>query len=149
MVTVLECGEPYVSNSGKDVITVKLSVAPSGKHIWYRPWSGTTKDGEERDNISEFLKAVNRVPKGEMNWKSVEGAKGKCKLKIGEYNGEPTNEVAFFYTPRDTKATLTADPIPIPRKPTSKGQSISADEFQKLREQQEKAGGADPDNIPY
>jgi hypothetical protein len=139
--TVLECSGLEKSKTGKDMITVKLDI--SGKHVWYRPWSGKTKDGDVRDNISEFLKAVNKVPKGEMNWQSVVGAKGKCRIKHGEYNGDVTNEVGWFYVPRTTRpANPDAD----------KGQSISADEFQKLREQQEKqiAGDeVDPDSISY
>ena len=37
MAVVVECGEPYVSASGKDVVAVKLSIQPSGHHVYYRP----------------------------------------------------------------------------------------------------------------
>jgi hypothetical protein len=146
-VTVIECGEPYESKTGKDVVAVKLEVKPSKTHVYYRPWTGKTKDGDFRDNISEFLKAVNRAPKvgQEPNWKGVVGAQGKCRIKQGEYNGDTINEIGWFYVPRDTKTATTGQN----KADIGKQQSISADEFQKLREQQQASGQADPDNIPY
>jgi hypothetical protein len=152
MATVIECGRPELSKSGSGnyVVEVKVAIQPSGVHVFYHPWSGQfKKDGklEFRDNISEFLLAVNREPRGdeEPNWGVVIGARGKCKVIQEEYNGARRNKVAWFYSPRSTKTA--------PAKDAGKGQSISADEFQKLREQQEKAGGGsgqvDPDNIPY
>jgi hypothetical protein len=149
MVTVIECGTPYVTNSGKDCVVVKLAVQPSGKHVYYRPWTGKTKDGDFRDNIAEFLKAVNRAPKvgDEPNWNAVLGAKGKCKIRQGEWNGDVTNEVSFFYVPRDTK-TATTRPDPN----VGQAQSASVDEFQKMRKQKAAGGGGgqvEEDDIPY
>lgn len=148
---VIECGEPYVSATGKDVVAVKLAIQPSGHHVYYRPWAGKTKDGEFRDNIAEFLKAVNRAPAlgKEPNWNSVLGAKGKCKLKVKEYNGDEQNDVAFFYAPRDAKpATTRADAAP-----QAQQQSFSASEFEKARAKQQTAtagaGEPEPDDIPY
>jgi hypothetical protein len=143
---VIECGEPYVSQTGKDVIVVKLAIQPSGRHVWYRPWAGKTKDGEYRDNIAEFLKAVNRAPKAgeEPNWNAVLGAKGKCKLKVREYNGDKQNDVAFFYVPRETKTATVAPP---------KAGSVSQSEFEKARQAQinQSVGGItpEPDELPY
>ena len=112
MAVVIECGEPYVSQSGKDVVVVKLAIQPSGKHVYYRPWTGKTKDGEFRDKIAEFLLAFNRAPKpgSAPDWNSVLGAKGKCRLKIREYNGDEQNEVAWCYVPRQS----TARAVPLP-----------------------------------
>jgi hypothetical protein len=142
---VTEVGEPYVNANGKNVLVVKLAIQPGGQNVYYRPWAGETKDGEFRDGIAEFLKAVNRAPKvgEEPNWNSVLGAKGKCRLKVREYNGDDQNEVAFFYVPRDTKQATNA--------PTPK----ATNEFEKARANINSGGaqaaGAqpEPDDIPF
>ena len=136
---VIECGEPYISQSGKDVVAIKLAIQPSGKHVWYRPWTGKTKDGEFRDNIAEFLKAVNRAPKPgtEPNWNSVLGAKGKCRIKVREYNGDEQNEVAWMYVPKDARSGTAPAP--------------TQTEFEKARSQQAAAEKPQPeaDDLPY
>jgi hypothetical protein len=147
MAVVVECGEPYVNATGKDVLVVKLAIQPGGQNVYYRPWTGETKDGEFRDNIAEFLKAVNRAPKvgEEPNWNSVLGAKGKCRLKVREYNGDDQNDVAFFYVPRETKPAT--QPAPKAFDPSSGRGSTT--EFEKARGSAATGGAPEPDDIPF
>jgi hypothetical protein len=144
MATVIEAGQPYQSKSGKWVVVIKLAVQPSGKHVWYRPWAGETKDGDFRDNISEFLKAVKRVPQGrnEVDWNKVLGAKGKCRIKVEQYNGEDVNTVGWFYVPKG---------LP-PETKHQDAAKVSVSDFEKARKAQEnKTRGGEPeeDSLPY
>jgi hypothetical protein len=153
MAVVTEVGEPYVNASGKDVLVVKLAIQPGGQNVYYRPWTGKTVNGDFRDNIAEFLKAVNRAPREgeEPNWNSVLGAKGKCRLKVREYNGDDQNDVAFFYVPRDTKQATTP-----PLKATNEFEKARAEQAANVNSgaQQTAAASAsttepEPDDIPY
>jgi hypothetical protein len=81
--------------------------------VFANPWAGTTKDGEARDGIAEFLLSVNRAPKvgEEPDWKRLVGAKGRCRLKVevaqvGALAGSQVNRVAYFHAPRQVEAQL-------------------------------------------
>jgi hypothetical protein len=104
---VADCGEPYQKDSGNWVLSVKLLIQPSGASVFANPWSGVTKDGEERDGIGEFLLSCNRAPKPgtEPDWKRCVGARGKCRLKVeiaqmGTLAGKEVNKVAWFMRPK-------------------------------------------------
>ena len=104
---VADCGEPYQKDTGNWVMSVKLAIQPSGASVFANPWSGVTKDGEERDGIGEFLLSCNRAPKpgSEPDWKRCVGAKGKCRLKVeiakmGTLAGKEVNKVGFFHRPK-------------------------------------------------
>jgi hypothetical protein len=104
---VTEAGEPYTSNNGNLTMRLRLTIQPSGMSVFANPCIWTDRDDEEQDGIAEFLLAVNRVPKinEEPNWKSLVGAKGKCRLKVeiaqaGALEGKEVNKVAFFHRPK-------------------------------------------------
>lgn len=136
--TVMEAGEPYQKNNGHWVISLRLAVGPTKVSVFYSPWSGLDRNGEERDQIAEFLIAVNREPKeGERpNWQGLVGARGNAKFKVGRDNkGIERNEVHYVLTPK---------PL-----------STSSAEFEGLKEQQRKASEGEAkdqpeaDDIPY
>jgi hypothetical protein len=110
---VADCGEPYQKDSsGNWVLSLKLSIQPSGASVFANPWSGVTKDGEERDGIGEFLLSCNRAPKpgDEPEWGRLIGAKGKCRLKVeiaaqGSLAGKEVNKVAWFHRPKQVGPT--------------------------------------------
>jgi hypothetical protein len=141
---ISDCGEPYEKND-KWILAVKLTIQPQGIPVFCNPWSGIDKNGENRDGIAELLHAVGRVPKvgAEPNWKSLVGAKGKCRLKMeiaqkGSLAGKEVNKVHYFYRPKEVGPTA--------------GKTYSQSEFAKARQKQaETSGGAEPepDSIPY
>ena|SRR5215475_335521 len=143
---VTECAEPYQKQTGNWVIAAKLSIQPGGEVVFATPWSGTDKNGEERDGIGEFLIAVNRAPKvgDEPEWRKVVGAKGKCRLKVeiaqqGGLAGKEVNKVHYFYKPKQVGPVAE--------------QKYSEEEFAKARKEAAvKAGGEtelEPDDIPF
>jgi hypothetical protein len=104
--TVTSYDQPYVKNEHW-ILPVKLAIQPDGTPVFANPWSGLTKDGEERDGIAEFLICINRAPKvgEEPDWDEVVGARGRCRLKIeiaqrGALAGKEVNKVAFFHAPK-------------------------------------------------
>jgi hypothetical protein len=112
---VADCGEPYQKDSGNWVLSVKLSIQPSGVPVFANPWAGVTKDGEERDGIGEFLLSCARAPKPgtEPDWKRVVGARGRCRLKVeiaqmGALAGKEVSKVAFFHRPKQVGPTAEA-----------------------------------------
>jgi len=117
---VTNCDEPYESKAGNQVLPLALEVEEH--KVFANPWTGTTKDGEERDGIAEFLLCVNRAPAvgSEPDWKRLVGASGRCRLKVeiaqqGALAGKEINKVQFFHRPKqiDTKATqATVRPAP-------------------------------------
>jgi hypothetical protein len=145
--TVTSCDEPYEKNEHW-ILPVKLAIIPDGTPVFANPWSGLTKDGEERDGIAEFLVCVNRAPKvgTEPDWKKVVGARGRCRLKVeiaqmGALAGKEVNKVAFFHAPKQVGPTAEQRP-----------KSHSQEELNQARRETEKnAGGlaAEPDDIPF
>ena len=135
---VAECGEPYPKQSGNWVVQARLSILPGGETVFATPWSGTDKNGEERDGIGSFLLAVNRAPgnKGDVpDWSKIAGAKGKCRLKVevaqmGSLAGQEVNKVAFFYEPKQLKVPL-SEHLP--------------DKLQQAKQQ----AAEEPDDIPF
>ena len=109
--TVQDCDpEPYESKAGNQVLAVRLSIPPSAFPIFAYPWSGTTRDGEYRDGIAEFLLCIDRAPAvgQEPDWSKIPGAKGRCRLEVeiaekGALKGQPINRVAWFHLKRQTK----------------------------------------------
>jgi hypothetical protein len=106
--TVAECGQPYEKDNGNWVLAVKLAIQPSGVPVFSNPWTGTDKNGEERDGIGEFLLSCARAPKPgtEPDWKRVVGARGRCRLKneiaqMGALAGKEVSKVAFFHRPKE------------------------------------------------
>lgn len=108
--TVTQCGEPYQKQNGNWVLQVRLRIEPTDQTVFATPWSGTTRDGEQRDGVGDFLLCVNRAPElgEEPDWRRVEGARGRCRLKIetaqqGSLAGKEVNKVAFFHHPKEIK----------------------------------------------
>jgi hypothetical protein len=143
--TVVECGEPYRSKAGNLVLPLRLRIEPSGISVFSHPWQGVDKNGEERDQISEFLLCINRAPDigREPDWPSIRGAKGMCYLrsKIAEQGalaGKPVNVVHYFHTPKEVGPPKT---------------SFTKAEFEQMRKNQEKVSRGpqkdDPDSIPF
>jgi hypothetical protein len=139
---VMECGEPYQKTNGNWVLSVRLFIQPGGETVFASPWSGTDKNGEQRDGIGDFLLAVNRAPArgSEPNWKRVVDARGKCRLKVevaqqGALAGKEVNKVAFFHRPHKLEEP----------------QSVSQEEFNKQRQRAQKDPDLDvePDDIPF
>jgi hypothetical protein len=103
---VAEYQPPYQKANGNWVLKVRLTI--EGQTIFDQAWSGTDKNGEDRDGIGEFLLAVNRAPKNkgdEPDWRKVEGARGRCRLKVeiaqmGALAGKEVNRVAYYYRPK-------------------------------------------------
>jgi hypothetical protein len=135
---VVSCGEPYESKAGNLVLPVELTIQPHGVRVFANPWTGVTKDREERDGIAEFLLCINRAPKvgEEPNWAALVGAKGRCRLRVeiaqmGAMAGSPVNKVAYFHAPKQIDTELEK----IQRKVSNK---INP-----------KASSEDPDEIPF
>ena len=134
--------EPYIHNvSGNLVLPLKLTIEPHGVTVFHNPWKGTTRDGEERDGIADFLLAVDKAPPEGMepNWNALVGAKGRCHLKVelatkGSYSGKEVNKVAWFITPRQ---------LPAAKQWTK--EELEAFEA----EVRQKQGGDEPDEIPF
>jgi hypothetical protein len=147
--TVSSCDEPYEKNEHW-ILAVKLAIQPDGTPVFANPWSGLTKDGEERDGIAEFLVSCNRAPKvgQEPDWDKVVGARGRCRLKIeiakmGALAGKEVNKVAYFLTPKQVGPTTEQRP-----------KSHSQEELNQARRVAEKnAKDPDldvaPDDIPF
>jgi hypothetical protein len=103
---VAEYQEPYQKANGNWVLKVRLTI--EGQTVFDQCWSGVDKNDEERDGIGSFLLAVNRAPKNkgdEPDWRKVEGAHGKCRLKVeiaqmGALAGKEVNRVAYYYVPK-------------------------------------------------
>jgi hypothetical protein len=135
---VASVAEPYESKAGNLVLPLELTIQPHGIRVFANPWAGTTRDGEARDGIAEFLLSVNRAPKvgEEPDWKRLIGAKGRCRLKVevaqvGALAGSPVNRVAYFHAPRQVEA-------------------LSAKEQQKkVADKINPASSEDPDEIPF
>jgi hypothetical protein len=113
--SVTECPEPYRKDTGNWVLNVRLSIQPAGETVFAPVWSGTDKNGEERDGIGQFLIAVNRAPKvgEEPDWRKIVGARGRCRLKVeiaqqGALAGKEINRVQYFYTPKEIGPTSAA-----------------------------------------
>jgi len=138
--TVTLCDEPYEKNEHW-ILPVKLAMIPDGTPVFANPWSGLTKDGEERDGIAEFLVCVNRAPKvgAEPDWKKVVGARGRCRLKVeiaqmGALAGKEVNKVAFFHTPKE-----------VGQAPRSPRHSFTEQEIKQSQAAIAKTLGKDPD----
>ena len=106
---VTDCQEPYESKAGNWVLPLKLAILPSRVPVFSNPWTGTTKQGEFRDNIAEFLLSVSRTPAigQEPDWPKVIGARGRCRLSVeiaeqGSLKGQPVNRTAWFHVKRET-----------------------------------------------
>lgn len=145
---VADCQEPYQKANGNWVLKVRLTI--QGQTVFDQPWSGETSQGEPRDGIGEFLLACGRAPKNkgdEPDWGKVEGAHGKCRLKVevaqmGALAGKEVNRVAYYYRPKEIG-------------PTAEGpkQSYSPDEFINARKEAAQRAGApsdfEPEDIPF
>jgi hypothetical protein len=150
---VTEANEPHTSTKGNEVLSLQLSIQPSGVPVFANPWAGKDKNGQDRDQIAEFLLCVNRAPKDgeEPNWKTLVGAKGKCRLTTekaqqGALAGKEVNKIHYFYTPKQVKEGAAASPA-------ATQQSFTTSDFQKARAKQQLAtagaGEPEPDDIPY
>src|SRR5215831_2579431 len=135
---VTSADEPYESKAGNQVLPLELEVEEH--KVFANPWTGTTKDGEERDGISEFLVCINRAPAvgQEPDWKRLAGARGRCRLKVeiaqaGALIGQPVNKVAFFHAPKQVE------------KVTREYKAAQAQTKAKAQPNP----GAEPDDIPF
>jgi hypothetical protein len=104
---IVEADEPY-RKEDKWVMKVRMQIEPSGQTVFYRPWTGTDRNGEERDGIADLLIAVNRRPEPghEPNWSKLVGAKGRCRLKVeiakqGSLAGKEVNAVHYLHRPKE------------------------------------------------
>jgi hypothetical protein len=132
---------PYQKETdGKWVVKLRLSILPEGQTVFSSAWTGTDRNGENRDGIGDFLISINRAPPpgAQPDWEHIIGAKGRCRLKIevaqqGKLAGKEVNRVAFFHRPRELSPE-TYDPH----------------EFeQKMRESAQGGSGEEPDDIPF
>ncbi len=147
---------PYYKN-GKWILAVKLTIQPPGIQphgvlVFANPWSGTDKNGEDRDGIADLLIAVNRAPAvgQEPEWGRLIGAKGKCRLKIQpDQNNIDRNKVAFFHRPKQVEPAVahSTSSEQAQRPPTYSPAEVN----QAAKAAQAAAGGADvePDDIPF
>jgi hypothetical protein len=147
---VAEYQPPYQKANGNWVLKVRLTI--EGQTIFDQAWSGTDKNGEDRDGIGEFLLAINRAPKNkgdEPDWRKVEGARGRCRLKVeiaqmGALAGKEVNRVAYYYRPKQVGPSI---------EPTK--QSYSPEEVKKAtQDARRRAGGPsdddmEPSDIPF
>lgn len=145
---VAEIGEVYESGAGNLVLPVKITILPQSVPVFANCWTGTDRNGDERDGIAEFLLCVNRAPKvgEEPSWKSIPGAKGRCRLKVetaqqGALAGKEVNKVAFFHRPKEVGPA------------TEVKQDFSSQEVAEQKTQPNKAAGGpnkfEPDDIPF
>lgn len=146
---VAECGEPYQKDNNNWVLRVKLAIQPSGVPVFASPWSGTDRNGEERDGIADFLLSCDRAPSvgSEPDWERVVGAKGRCRLKIeiaqmGALAGKEINRVDRFYRPKQVGPGAEQPPRT----------SYNPDEVAKAQAEQRRRSGDDdmaPDDLPF
>lgn len=62
--------------------------------------------------LSELFKSVGLKKSGEkvkMQWSKLVGSKGRCKVKIDEYNGKKYNHIDKLYAPGSAKAKESED----------------------------------------
>ena len=83
----------------KAILTIKISDG-KGKEISiiHNLFLHTKTEGM----LSAFFLAIGEKKHGEkvrMNWQSVTGAKGKCKVVVDTYNGNQYNKIKSFITP--------------------------------------------------
>lgn len=100
---VLYAEEPHIHpTSGNHVMNVKLGVGPDQKHVFDSPWAGPNGD-----KIASFLASCGKAPAvgKEPQWNRLEGAKGRCKIKVRPATGsyEEKNEVVSYIFARDIK----------------------------------------------
>jgi hypothetical protein len=137
---VTECDKPYLSQKDNWVLRVVISIPFEGEQIaitaW--PWSRSEQNNTDgRDDIGDFLLAVNRASKKNEapDWPQVIGAKGKCRLRQRE--GTDSNEVHYFYKPKQVGPAAE--------------QEFSKEEFARARKQATAKAGApgDLEDIPF
>jgi len=146
---VAECPEPYQKDNGNWVLNVRLSILPGGETVFAPVWSGTDKNGDDRDGIGSFLVAVNRAPKvgQEPNWAKVVGARGKCRLKVeiaqqGALAGKEVNKVHYFYEPKQIGPGTQPEQPPTYSKPEVKKAASTA-------QAAAVPSDVEPDDIPF
>jgi len=144
---VATADEPYTNRkSGNLVLPLRLNILPDMVPVFANPWCGTDRNGEERDQIAEFLLSVSRTPKvgEEPNWAKLVGARGKCRIKVeiaqqGALAGREVNKVAFFHRPKQVGPAAE--------------QEVSKDEFARARKEAAQRAGApndlEPEDIPF
>ena len=143
---VAECPAPYQKDDGKWVLNVRLSILPGGETVFAPVWSGTDKNGDDRDGIGEFLIAVNRAPAvgQEPLWAKIVGARGKCKLKVeiaqqGALAGKEINRVERFYRPKEIG----------PGTQTASQPEVKTGQAQTKQAAADVTNQFEPDDIPY
>jgi hypothetical protein len=141
---------PYEKNN-KLVMSVKLTILPDQVPVFANPWCGEDRNGDQHDQIAEFLLCINRVPKigTEPNWAKLVGARGRCRLTTevaqqGNLAGKEVNKVHYWIRPKEVG--------PITEKPP---RSFTKEEVESQRKATAKKAERDPDlddapdDIPY
>lgn len=108
-----DSNKPVLNKNSRWVLNIKLAVGPQKNHIFYSPWSGTDRNGEKRDQIAEFLRAVGKAPAPgkDPDWDNMIGARGKVHLKCetetyaqSKMFGKEVNKVAYVLAPKSVNA---------------------------------------------
>ena len=84
----------------KAIVSVEV-VAPQGKvTMKHNLFLHSSTEGM----LSAFFGAIGQKKKGsplQMNWNTITGARGVCKVGIRTYNGNQYNEIKSMYYPED------------------------------------------------
>lgn len=96
-------GSEKLPPCNKAIINIKV-YAPNGEKVIVRHnlFLHTRTEGM----LAAFFSAIGQKKKNQplnMNWNTVPGSSGRCKITTKEYNGNKYNEVKRFYPKEDTK----------------------------------------------
>lgn len=104
-------GSDKMSACNKAMLNIKIETAEGIAVIQHNLFLHQKTEGF----LSEFFTSIGQKKKGQplkMNWNSVVGAKGRCKVGIRNWtskDGNPmqSNEIKKFYEPKETEAVQT------------------------------------------
>lgn len=107
-------GSAKLPPCNKAIITLKIEAAEGTAYIKHNLFLHTKTEGM----LSAFFIAIGQKKHGEplrMNWSSVIGSKGRCKVGVREWTGNDgevrkSNEIKKFYEPETSKNNTATAP---------------------------------------
>ncbi len=99
-------GSEKLPPCNKAIVNIRV-YAPNGEKVIVRHnlFLHTRTEGM----LAAFFAAIGQKKKDQplsMNWNTVPGSSGRCKITTKEYNGNKYNEVKRFYPKEDSKSYI-------------------------------------------